>query len=530
MPPETKYAKSGEINIAYQVVGTGVVDLVFVMGWASHLDWSWQEPSFARFLRRLASFSRLIQFDKRGTGFSDRTVGLATFEQRMDDVRAVMDAAGSRRAALLGVSEGAAMCALFAATYPERTSALIMIGGFARRSWAPDYPWGANEEERRSFLDQIERGWGGPVALARRAPSRATDEQFRQWWATFLRMSASPGAATALTRMNMEIDIRHILPMLQAPTLIIHRTDDLAIRVECSRYMAERIPGASYVELPGRDHLPFVGDQDAILDEVEGFLTGVRPVRTPDHHMLATVLVTGIRGATETAIGLDDTRWRAVRDSYAALVRRELAEHRGREIRTTDSGFLAAFDSPARSIRCACAIVDAAQSAGIDVGAALHAGECEIVGDVVRGVAVHLAAGIMAHAQPGSVVVSQTVKDLVAGSDIAFQDLGAYPLKGSTGEWRLYRISSATGATTAAPSRVEPGTGPQLAPLSHREGEVATLVALGLSNRQVAEELVIAESTVERHVANILKKLGYHSRAQIAAWTVAHGLLRAHSV
>jgi pimeloyl-ACP methyl ester carboxylesterase/DNA-binding CsgD family transcriptional regulator len=528
MPPETRYAKSGEVNIAYQVVGAGAIDLVFVMGWASHLDWSWQEPSFARFLRRLASFSRLIQFDKRGTGFSDRAAGLATFEQRMDDVRAVMDAAGSERAALLGISEGAAMCALFAATYPERTSALIMVGGFARRSWALDYPWGTTEEERRSFLDQIERGWGGPVALARRAPSRATDEQFRQWWATFLRMSASPGAAAMLTRMNMEIDIRHVLPGLQVPTLIIHRTDDLAIRVEGSRYMAERILGARYVELPGRDHLPFVGDQDAILDEVEVFLTGVRPIRTPEH-MLATVLVTSIHGATATAVGLDDVRWRAIRDAYAALVRRELAEYRGREVRTTDSGFLATFDGPGRAIRCACAIVDAVRSAGIDASAGLHAGECEIVDDAVRGVAVRLAAGIMAHAEPGSVVVSQTVKDLVAGSDIAFEDLGTYPLKGSTGEWRLYRVRSTTGAPTPAPSRAEPMAVPQLAPLSHREGEVATLVALGLSNRQVAEELVIAESTVERHVANILKKLGYHSRAQIAAWTVEHGLLRGRS-
>ncbi len=525
MPPETRYAKSGEVNIAYQVTGSGAVDLVFVMGWASHLDWSWQEPSFARFLRRLASFSRLIQFDKRGTGFSDRSAGLANFEQRMDDVRAVMDAAGSERAALVGVSEGAAMCALFAATYPERTSALIMLGGYARRSWAPDYPWGATAEERRGFLEQIERGWGGPVALARRAPSRATDEQFRQWWATFLRMSASPGAAAVLTQMNMEIDIRHLLPVVHVPTLIIHRTDDLAISVEGSRYMAERIAGARYVELPGRDHLPFVGDQDAILDEIEEFLTGVRPVRTPER-MLATVLVTSIHGATETAVGLDETQWRAVRDSYAMLVRRELAEYRGREVRTTDIGFLATFQSPAQAIRCACAIVYAARSAGIAVRAGLHAGECEIVGDNVSGMAVRLAVDIMAHAVPGSAVVSQTVKDLVAGSDIAFQDLGTYPLKGSTGDWHLHGVSSTSGATTTAPPSVEPGTMPQVAPLSHREREVATLVALGLSNRQMAEEMVIAESTVERHVANILNKLGYHSRTQIATWAVEHGLLR----
>jgi pimeloyl-ACP methyl ester carboxylesterase/DNA-binding CsgD family transcriptional regulator len=523
MPPETRYAKSGEVNIAYQVIGTGTVDLVFVMGWASHLDWSWQEPSFARFLRRLASFSRLIQFDKRGTGFSDRAAGLATFEQRMDDVRAVMDAAGSERAALLGVSEGAAMCALFAATYPERTSALIMVGGFARRSWASDYPWGATEEERLSFLDQIERGWGGPVALARRAPSRATDEQFRQWWATFLRMSASPGAATALTRMNMEIDIRHVLPMLHVPTLIIHRTDDLAIRVEGSRYMAERIPGARYAELPGRDHLPFVGDQDAILDEVEDFLTGVRPVRTHDR-MLAAVLVTEICDATAIATRLEDQQWRDIRDAFSTLVRGELAEFHGRTARATDSGFLATLDSAAQAIQCACAIANAARAADIVVRAGLHVGECAIVGDNITGVAVLLAAGAMAHAEPGAVVVTQTMKDLALDTDIAFQDLGAHPLRGVAGEWRLYRARFKE-TTASAALQVDPVVDLRLAPLSHREREVATLVALGLSNRQIAEELVIASSTAERHVANILNKLGYHSRTQIAAWAVEQRLL-----
>jgi pimeloyl-ACP methyl ester carboxylesterase/DNA-binding CsgD family transcriptional regulator len=528
MPPETRYAKSGDINIAYQVIGDGAIDLVFVMGWASHLDWSWQEPSFARFLRRLSSFSRLIQFDKRGTGFSDRAASLATFEQRMDDVRVVMDAVGSERAALLGISEGAAMCALFAATYPERTRALVTIGGFARRSWAPDYPWGATDEERQSFLDQIERGWGGPVALARRAPSRATDERVRQWWATFLRLSASPGAAAVLTRMNMEIDIRHVLPTIRVPTLIIHRTDDLAIPVEGSRHMAERISGARYVELSGRDHLPFVGDQDAILDEVEHFLTGVRPTRAPDR-MLATVLVSEICGATEAAARLDDVRWRDIRESFTALVRQELVEFRGREVRTTDIGFLATFDSPARAILCACTIVGRARSAEIDVRSGLHAGECEIVGHEVAGVAVHLAARVMAHAEPGDVVVTHTVKDLVAGVNIGFQDLGDHPLKGITGEWRLYRIGTTSGPAVAAPLRVEPEGERHLAPLSHREREVATLVALGLSNRQIAEELVIAEPTAERHVANILNKLGYHSRTQIAAWTVEHGLLRGRS-
>jgi class 3 adenylate cyclase/DNA-binding CsgD family transcriptional regulator len=328
--------------------------------------------------------------------------------------------------------------------------------------------------------------------------------------------------------MNMEIDIRNILPTIRVPTLIIHRTDDLAIPVEGSRYMAERIPGARYVELSVRDHLPFVGDQDAILDEVEHFLTGVRPARAPDR-VLATVLVGEICGATETAARLSEDRWREVRESYGAVVRQELVEFRGREVRTTDIGFLATFDSPGRAIGCARAIADGARAAGIDIRAGLHTGECEIVGDDVGGVAVHLAARVMAHAEPGEVVVSHTVKDLVAGTDIEFQDLGVYPLKGVPGEWRLHRIGSPTEATVAALPRVAPHMEGRLTPLSHREREVATLVALGLSNRQIAEELVIAEPTAERHVANILNKLGYHTRSQIAAWTVEQGLLRACS-
>lgn len=528
MPPETRYAKSGDINIAYQVIGDGAIDLVFVMGWVSHLDWFWQEPSFARFLKRLASFSRLIQFDKRGTGLSDRSVDLATFDQRMDDIRAVMDAVESERAALVGISEGAAMSTLFAATYPERTAALILIGGFARRSWAPDYPWGSTDEERQSFLDQIERGWGGPVGLARRAPSRVTDERFREWWATFLRMSASPGAAVALTRMNMEIDIRHLLPSIRVPALIIHRTDDLAIPVEGSRYLAEHIPGARYVELPGRDHLPFAGDQDAILDEVEYFLTGVRPTRLPDR-VLATVLVSEICSATEAAARLDDAQWRDMRETFTALVRQELIEFRGREVRTTDIGFLATFDSPARAIRCAGSIASRARSAGTDVRSGVHTGECEMVGHEVAGIAVQVAARVMAHAGPGDVVVTRMVKDLATGMDLECQDLGDHPLQGVAGEWRLYRIGVASGEAVTAPLRVKTDGERHLSPLSHREREVATLVALGLSNRQISEELVIAEPTAERHVANILNKLDYHSRTQIAVWTVEQGLLRGRS-
>ncbi len=300
MRPQTKYAKSGNVNIAYQVVGTGTFDLVYVMGWVSNLDYFWAEPSVARFFDRLASFSRLILLDKRGTGLSDRVPEseLPTLEQRMDDVRAVMDAVGSERAALFGVSEGGPMCALFAATYPARTISLLMYGSYAKRIWASDYPWAPTPVQRQKFYDAIAQGWGGVVDLATLAPSAMQDERFKQWWASYLRLSASPGAALALARMNTQVDIRHVLPAIRVPTLILHRTGDLDIDVGGSRYMAGQIPGAKYVELPGNDHLPWVGDQDMILDEVEEFLTGVRRGPEPDR-VLATVLFADIVRSTE---------------------------------------------------------------------------------------------------------------------------------------------------------------------------------------------------------------------------------------
>jgi pimeloyl-ACP methyl ester carboxylesterase/DNA-binding CsgD family transcriptional regulator len=525
MPLETRYAKCGDVNLAYQVIGDGPIDLVYVPGWVSHLEYAWEEPGLARFLKRLASFSRLILFDKRGTGLSDRVAELPTLEQRMDDVRAVMDAVGSERAALLGTSEGGPMCILFAATYPERTNALIMIASYPRRLWAPDYPWGSTREESDSFLDQIERGWGGPVALARRAPSVAADEWFRNWWATYLRMSASPGAALALTRMNFEIDIRHVLPTVHVPTLIIHRTDDMAIRVEGSRYMAEQISGARYVELPGGDHLMFVGDQDVILDEVEEFLTGMRHGGDLDT-VLVTVLFTDIVASTERATEQGDRRWRELLEAHYALVRQELVRFRGREVNTTGDGFLATFDGPARAIRCACAISTGVQRLGLQIRAGVHTGECQLVEDQVGGIAVHTGARISALAGAGEVLVSSTVKDLVAGSGIQFQDRGTHVLKGVRDEWRLFRVVQGAESPVVTPSVESAKAEPRAGPLSRREQEVATLVALGLSNRQIAEELVIAETTAERHIANILNKLGYHSRTQIAAWAVERGLAR----
>ncbi len=437
--PETRYARSGDVNIAYQVVGDGPRDLVLVPGWVSNLDVFWEEPSMERFLQRLASFSRLILFDKRGTGLSDRVSDMPHLETRMDDVRAVMDAVRSTRAALLGYSEGGPMCALFAATYPERTTALIMIGSFARRLWAPDYPCGATREEWDRFVDQSVREWGGPVGLEPRAPSVAGDARFKEWWARLLRSGASPGANRALLTMNCEIDVRPVLPAIRVPTLIVHNVGERAIPVEMGRYMAERIHGVKYVELPGQDHLPWVGNADQILDEVEEFLTGVRRGAEPDR-VLATVMFTDIVDATRKATELGDRRWRDLLDAHHATVREQLAKFRGREIDTAGDGFLAAFDGPARAVRTAAAIADGVKTLGLDIRAGLHTGECEVMGPKLGGIAVHIGARIAALAKASEVLVSSTVKDLVAGSGLRFEDRGTHALKGVPGEWHLFAV------------------------------------------------------------------------------------------
>src|SRR5215203_4057958 len=341
-PPETHYARTGDVNIAYQVVGDGPLDLVFVMGWVSHLEYFWREPSFARFLMRLASFSRIILFDKRGTGLSDRVPinQLPTLEQRMDDVRAVMDAAGSERAALCGVSEGGPMCSLFAATYPEKTLALVMIGTYAKRIRDAEYPWGPTAEQRQQFFEVMSKQWGGPVGIDERAPSVANDPKFRDWWATYLRMGASPGAAVALTQMNAEIDVRQVLPSIRVPSLVIHRTDDQCLKVKEGRFVAQRIPDAKFVELPGNDHLPFVGDQNAILDEVEEFLTGVRHGIEPDT-VLATVMVTRIARINDHVQRLGHDRWAELLRRLHTHITKEIEWFRGREIDMVDDRLLA---------------------------------------------------------------------------------------------------------------------------------------------------------------------------------------------
>jgi pimeloyl-ACP methyl ester carboxylesterase len=439
VPPETRYARSGDVNIAYQVVGQGPRDLVLVPGWVSNVEVFWEEPTLVRFLMRLASFSRLILFDKRGTGLSDRVSDLPTLETRMDDVRAVMDAVGSERAALCGYSEGGPLCALFAATYPARTAAVIMIGSYATLRPTPDHPWGRSPDVLEQLIDACETGWGGPVGLDVRAPSARHDERFRQWWARFLRLSASPASAVALLRMNYEIDIRPILPAIRVPTLLLHARGDRTIAADASRYMAARIPGARYVELPSEDHLPWLADADLVLDEIEEFLTGVRHGPEPDR-VLATVLFTDIVGSTEKAAELGDRRWRDLLESHHAAVRKELARFRGREVDTTGDGVLATFDGPARAVRCAAAIGDALRPLALRVRAGLHTGECEVMGERVGGIAVHIGARVAALASPGEVLVSSTVKDLVACSGLRFADRGLHALKGVPGEWRLYAV------------------------------------------------------------------------------------------
>ncbi len=439
-PPETQYARSGDVNIAYQVIGDAPLDLVFVMGWVSHMEYFWREPSFARFLKRLSSFSRLILFDKRGTGLSDRVPNheLPTLEQRMDDVRAVMEAVGSERAALVGVSEGGPMCSLFAATYPEKTLALVMIGTYAKRIRDDDYPWAPTTEQRQHFFDEMRATWGGPVGLEERAPSVANDPKFRDWWATYLRMGASPGAALALTQMNAEIDVRKVLPLIRVPSLVIHRTDDLCLKVEEGRYVADQIPGARYVEFPGRDHLPFVGDQDAILDEVEEFLTGVRHGMEPDT-VLATVLFTRIVGHEEHKKRVGDDRWEDLLRRLKSQIAKEIHWFRGREIDMVGERPLAIFDGPARAIKCATAISEYASRLGIELRSGLHTGECELIDGKVGGMATQIGMCVTDEAQGGEVLVSSTVKDLVAGSGIEFEEKGMRNLC-DVGEWRLFSV------------------------------------------------------------------------------------------
>jgi len=428
--PETHYVQNGDVNIAYQTLGSGDLDIVFVMGWVSHLEYFWKHHLFAAFLNRLASFSRLILFDKRGTGLSDRVPlsELPTLEQRMEDVHAVMDAVGSEKAVLIGVSEGGPMCSLFAATYPERTTALVMIGTYAKRIKDEDYPWGVSQEDREEFFETMRRDWGKPVGIEERAPTLAADEEFRDWWATYLRMGASPGAAVALTKMNAEIDVRNVLPTIRVPTLVIHRAGDVCLKVEEGRFVASKIPGSKFVELEGTDHLPFVGEQEEILEEIEEFLTGMRGAEEIDR-VLATVL----------SVKISEKESQTLENAVNHFCR-QIELFKGRLISCEDGNILAAFDGPARAIRCAVSINESAQRFEVKIKNGLHTGECEVFGDKYSGFAVELAQSIADESETSEILASRTVKDLVAGSGTNFEDHGVKDFSESQSKWRLFKV------------------------------------------------------------------------------------------
>jgi class 3 adenylate cyclase len=432
MQPETRYARSGDLHIAYQVVGEGPRDLVFVPGFVSHLDLDWENPARARSIERLASFARVIRFDKRGTGLSDRVGGIPGLEERMDDVRAVMDAVGCERAAMLGVSEGGPMSLLFAATYPERVEALALYGTYAHFASAV-----MNEAETERYIEEIEQGWGRGAIMGRFAPTVAGDAEARGKWARWERACASPAAVIALTRMNLQIDVRHILSSIRVPTLVVHRAGDTRVKASGAREMASLIPAAKYVELPGIDHLITVGNTDAILDEIEEFLTGSRTAIEPDR-VLATVLFTDIVGSTQHLQRLGDRGWRDLLASYEAASRRELVRFRGREVKALGDGLLATFDGPARAVRCAEALCGAARELGVELRAGVHTGEIELRGDDIGGIAVHIAARVAERAGPGEVLASGTVRDLVAGSGLRFAERGRETLRGLAEPIGLY--------------------------------------------------------------------------------------------
>ncbi len=435
--PEVHYARSGDLAIAYSVSGDGPIDVV-LLAMMTNVGYALQHPRIARMSDRLGSFARVILLDRRGTGLSDRPERLPDLEATMDDVRAVMDDAGSRRAAQIGSLEGAQVAALFAASHPDRTAALILYNPTARFLRAPDYPHGQSQEEFDMRLRAIREGWGRDAFMdgmyASMVPSLVDDEGFRRWFKTYFRLAASPAAALELYRAAMETDIREILPAIRVPTLVLY----LASHRAHAQYVAARIPNATAVELPGDDH--WLADSDVFLGEIEEFLTGMR--RAPDtERVLATVLLTDIVGSTEQAADLGDRAWRDLLEMHHTLVRRELEQHRGREVNTTGDGFLATFDGPARAIRCALAIRDAVRDLGVEVRAGLHTGECELVDGKVEGIAVHLGARVASEALPGEVLVSSTVKDLVAGSGLEFTDRGEHELKGVPGTWRLYAVA-----------------------------------------------------------------------------------------
>lgn len=436
MEAPIRYARSGDVHIAYRIFGDGPRDIVLIPGTLSHVELLWEVPSNEHLLKRLTAFARVIVFDKRGQGLSDR-VAEQTLEERTGDVRAVMDAAGSERATIYGWSEGGPMCLMFAATYPERTSALVLYGTFASMR---NEPWGVTREGLDEFLGQLDKHWGEGALLLLNAPSRRNDQAFLQWFARIERAAASPGSVLTLIRANYEIDVRHLLPAIRVPTLILHRAGDELVPVRTGRYLAEHIPGAKYAEIPGADHLVLDQEtQDVIADQIEEFITGERRRLEPDR-VVATVMFTDIVGSTQRAAEVGDGRWRELRGNWHTVMRKELTAFRGREVDTAGDGLLATFDGPARAIRCACSVRERVRALGLQVRTGLHTGECELVGDGVVGIAVHIGARVAALAGPDEVLVSSTVRDLVAGSGLQFVDRGTHSLKGVPDDWRLFAV------------------------------------------------------------------------------------------
>ena len=437
--PVARYAKSGDLHIAYVVEGDAPMDLVWIPPWISQVEYLWSEPSLERVTARLTQFARLITFDRRGSGLSDPFFGAPTLEEQMDDVLAVMDAAGSERAAICGTLEGGPMAALFAATYPERTESLVLYATFARATWAPGYEWAWPAETRTKNMQQAVELWGQGHVAAGVAPSQMGDPAFMEWAGRLERLAASPSVIKRIFDLIGEFDVRDVLPSIRVPTLVMHRTDDSFIQVEHSRYIASRIPGARYVELEGEENMFSLGDVEAVLGEIGEFLTGSRHEHEPDR-MLATVLFTDICDSTRRAAEMGDRGWRFLLERHDALFRQALDRHRGREVKRTGDGFLATFDGPARAIRCAASVAEAMGTLGLQIRAGLHTGELEVMDGDLGGMAVHIASRVMSHAEPNEVLVSGTVKDLVVGSGIDFEDRGQRELRGVPGEWRLFAV------------------------------------------------------------------------------------------
>lgn len=534
-----RYAHNGDVSIAYTVGGAGATDVLFIGGFVSHLEIGLELPLAQAFWERMGSFARVIAFDKRGMGLSDRDAGAYTLENVVDDALAVLDLCGVERAVLFGVSEGGSAATMLAATHPDRVSAMVQYGTYARVSRAEGYQEGIPVEVTRRFWDRMIEGWGDSFSIDYWAPSVAQDPEVREWWSRMLRSGASPGAMRTIGLMYEELDVRALLSTVRVPTLVLYRAEDRVVPPALARAVARGVPGAQEVELKGADHLFIAGDQGAMIDAVEEFVTGRRPAVVSDR-ILATVLFTDIVRSTELASALGDRRWRELLGRYERLVERELARYRGRLVKRLGDGVMATFDGPARGVRSALAIRAGARAIGLEVRAGVHTGECEVMLNDVAGIAVHLTARVLATARPGEVITSGTVKDLVVGSGLEFEDRGAHLLKGIPGEWTLYAIvgdSEGSSMTTAAPpgvgkdppsdrvreemslllGRAGPSSRDELGELSNREVDVLGLVAEGLSNAEIAGRLYLSIRTVERHLSNIYAKLRVSGKAARAA-------------